>query len=76
MYEKLLVLDRDNEPIGGKAYEVSSDLEKGFHHARCVFPVHFSATYLILASQSLQPDDLTLSIRDAFHFISAFMVPI
>ena len=41
------------------------------------FPTHFSATYLMLAGQSLNPhDDLTLFIRDVLRFISAFIVPI
>ena len=38
---------------------------------------HFSATYLMLASQPLTFDnELTLFIRDAFRFISAFIIPI
>ena len=42
-----------------------------------VSPGHFSETCLMLAGQSLNPDDdLKLFIHDALHFISAFMVPI
>jgi len=42
-----------------------------------VFPAHFSATRLMMAGQSLNPDDsLTLFIHDALLFISAFIVPI
>ena len=42
-----------------------------------VFPANFSATYLMLAGQSLNPDDdLALFIRDALRFTSAFIVPI
>jgi len=38
---------------------------------------HFSVLYLILAGQSLNPDDdLTSFIHDALRFISAFFVPI
>ena len=42
-----------------------------------VFPTHFSATYLMFAGQPLTLDNpLTLFIRDAFRFISAFITPI
>ena len=41
------------------------------------FPTYFSATYLMLANQPLTLDNpLTLFIRDAFRFISAFITPI
>ena len=42
-----------------------------------VFPAHFSAIYLMLAGQSLNPDNkLTLFMHDALRFISVFIVPI
>ena len=41
------------------------------------FLSHFSGLYLLLAGQSLNPDnDLSPFIRDALRFISAFIVPI
>ena len=40
-------------------------------------PGHFSVIHLMLACQPLNPDDdLTLFIRDALRFISAFIAPI
>jgi len=75
MYEKLLFW-MEVMSLLGKAYEVASILKRALAWKVCLQFISCSAS-LILAGQTHNPDhELTLFIRDALRFISAFIIPI
>jgi len=75
MYEKLLFW-LEAMSILGKTYEASLILRRVLASKACLSFISCN-TSLMLAGQTFHPDhELTLFIRDALRFISAFIIPI